>query len=146
MLLFAAVFMEFVAFVLMVGHCVDSSVWMTGRFIQTMTQGSSQNPKFSGDTAFDADGGASCSVYVASSVWPSQVWVDIWLRLDQVTPVHGCSAECHAPHSPLRFISCTYLAERELLKIYSSDFCDLSLAPSMIGQCLSNVIRSRILR
>lgn len=63
-------------------------------------------------------------MHVASSVWPSHVWGDGWLRLDPVAPVQGVPSDCHAPQRPLGFT-----------------FWDLSLGPSMTEQCLSDGIR-----
>lgn len=48
-------------------------------------------------------------MHVASSVWPSHVWGDGWLRLDPVAPVQGVPSDCHAPQSPLGFTFCTQL-------------------------------------
>lgn len=110
-----------------------------------MTPGSSQIPKRRHSLrSQEYKSKASCSVYVASSVWPSQVLGDICLSLDQVAQCTGVPLECNALLIRIRS-HLLRVATRQLLKRWSSGPCDLSLAPSRTEQHLADVIRLRVL-
>lgn len=73
-----------------------------------MTQGSSQSPRFSGDTAFDgnSEGAALCT---CPRCLAFHVWGNSWLRLDSVAPVQGVTSDWHALQRLLGFTFCTQL-------------------------------------